>query len=164
METVYLCLGTNLGDRKANIDTALIQLKAYDIRILKTSSIYETEPVGYKGQPDFYNICLKAETQLSPHELLKAVKSIETQMGRKKTVKNGPRIIDIDILFYRNIILNDKELTIPHSGIETRRFVLEPLCEIAEELIHPVPAKTIKELLNKGDFSGKVKKIGEKNV
>ncbi len=161
MKTVYLGLGTNQGDLKENLRKTIKLLKYYNITVLKTSSIYETEPVGFKEQPHFYNLCLEAETSLDPHELLKMLKAIEIEMGRQKTAKNGPRIIDIDILIYSNIILKDKDLVIPHSEIISRRFVLEPLYEIAPELVHPELNVKIEAILKENKLSGDIRRIGE---
>ena len=161
METIYLSLGSNQGDRRENIKKAIELIKANNVNVSKISSLYETEPVGFKDQPYFYNLCLKAETKLDPHTLLTLIKGIETETGRVKTTEKGPRIIDIDILFYSNIILKDKDLVIPHSEIINRKFVLEPLCEIAPELVHPEKNAKIADILKEASFSEGVSRIGE---
>ena len=159
MIIVYLGLGSNMGDRQENLNRAL-SLISRRMRIDMISSVYDTEPIGFTEQRYFYNICLEAETLLEPFSLLKEIKVIEKEMGREIAMKNGPRIIDIDILFYNNIILNDEVLKIPHPEIVNRKFVLEPLCEIAGSYIHPENRKTINEILLNGHFKETVKCIG----
>ena len=159
---IYLSLGTNLGNRKSNLKKAIDYLQKNTIKIEKISSIYETEPVGYKNQPFFYNICIKANTKLTPERLLKVLKKIEKKIGRKKGKRWGPRIIDIDILFYNNIILSKKNLKIPHPEILRRKFVLKPLCEIDSKIIHPEFNLTVVELFKKTDFKEKVKRLNKK--
>ncbi|MEJ5226793.1 2-amino-4-hydroxy-6-hydroxymethyldihydropteridine diphosphokinase [Thermodesulfovibrio sp.] len=148
MNLIYLSLGSNLGDREKNLDTALSELKNEGIVILKKSSIYETAPWGYEKQPAFLNMAMEGLTLLEPYDLLKLIKEIENKMGRKKTIKYGPRVIDIDIIFYNNIILNSEVLTIPHPLMHKRDFVLKPLCEIASEFIHPELKISVKKLLD----------------
>ena len=164
LSTVYLALGSNLGDREANLKKALELIRAKGIEIRAVSGVYETEPVYVKGQPDFYNACVEVKTGLKPGELLEAIKSIEKAMGREKTREKGPRIIDIDILLCGNIIQKDKGLIIPHPGIRERRFVLGPLAEIAAGAVHPESKITVKEMLEKGVFSEKCVKTGVKLV
>jgi len=146
-QEIYIGLGSNLGDRLANIRKAIELMKEEGIEIMKESSIYETEPVGYKEQGWFLNSVVKARTQFSPQGLWKRLEKIEKLMGRKREIKWGPRIIDLDILFYGTKVLNGKQLQIPHPELHKRRFVLLPLEEIAPELVHPVLNKTIKEIL-----------------
>jgi 2-amino-4-hydroxy-6-hydroxymethyldihydropteridine diphosphokinase len=141
MATVYLGIGSNLGNRKKNIEDAVTSLRKNHISILKRSTIIETDPVG--GPPDqgkFLNGVLKAQTELSPNELLNLLKHIEQELGRTKTVLNGPRIIDIDILLYDDLILQTPQLTLPHPRMFARDFVMNPLKEIEphlhEELCH----------------------------
>ena len=145
-QEIYIGLGSNIGDRLANIRKAIELMNKEGIEIIKGSSLYETEPVGYKAQGWFLNSVVKAKTELSPVRLWKRLEKIERSMGRKREIKWGPRIIDLDILFYGNRILNGKELKIPHSELHKRRFVLVPLEEIAPKLVHPVFKKTISEL------------------
>ncbi|MEW6102486.1 MAG: 2-amino-4-hydroxy-6-hydroxymethyldihydropteridine diphosphokinase [bacterium] len=146
--TAFLLLGSNIGDREENIKNALSLIgKIEETSIIRTSKIYETEPWGYKNQPFFLNSATKIETDLSPQNLLLELKNIEKIMGRKKTKRYGPRIIDIDILFYGDLIINEKDLIIPHKELTNRRFALICLKEIAGEFIHPIHKKTIKELL-----------------
>lgn len=159
MAKTYLCLGSNLGDRKKNIQKALELLAERGIKLVSRSSIYETEPVGFKMQPLFYNICIETETSLEPDALLAELQEIELKSGRKKSEKWGPRIIDIDILFYNNIIINSAKLVIPHPEVQNRKFVLAPMVEIAGSYVHPGFNLTIKELLERGNFEEKVKRL-----
>jgi 2-amino-4-hydroxy-6-hydroxymethyldihydropteridine diphosphokinase len=159
---VYLSLGTNIGDRKANLREAIKQLAAKGINVIRVSGVYETEPVGKKDQPFFLNICVEASTELMPFALLDSVKGIEASMGRTPSaVKWGPRIIDIDILFYSNIMLQTDRLAIPHNEIKNRRFVLVPLAELAPDLIHPGNEKSVAEMLRECTDTEAVKLTGE---
>jgi GTP cyclohydrolase-4 len=144
--TVYLALGSNLGDRRGSLAAALQRLREV-IEIKSVSSVYETEPVGYLEQPRFLNMVCTGNTWLSPQELLKYTQAIEVVVGRKPTFRNGPRSIDIDILFYDDVQLNDTQLTIPHPRLHERAFVLVPLAEIAPEQVDPATGKTVSELL-----------------
>ncbi len=146
MALVYLGLGTNLGDREANLRRALAELKHLGI-VKSISSLYETEPVGYPNQGWFLNIACALATNLEPVALLHALKAIEGLLGRRPTMRHGPRIIDLDILLYDDRILDTAELTIPHPQMHRRRFVLQPLAEIAPEAIHPGIGQTIQALL-----------------
>ena len=145
MITVYLGLGSNLGNRRDNLDRALDFL-SQRLRIGKVSSIYDTEPVGNINQPRFLNLVCQAYTTLSPIELLALVKGIENKLGRVPSKSNAPRPIDIDILFYGDQVIETPELIVPHPRLAERAFVLIPLAEIAPELVHPVSGKTIEEL------------------
>lgn len=144
--TVYIALGSNLGNRQEHLTAAIAGLrKAVDLQA--TSSIYETEPVGYLEQPRFLNMVCGGKTQLSAQELLKYVKALEKANGRQETFRNGPRAIDIDILLYDRAKIQREDLVIPHPRMSTRAFVLIPLAEIAPDLIEPDSGKTIHELL-----------------
>jgi len=158
---VYLGLGSNLKDRKAQIDEAVTRLAELG-KVLAVSSYYETEPMEVARQPWFLNCAVALETERMPKQLLAAVLEIEQAMGRRRTQPKGPRIIDIDILLFGNSTAETAGLVIPHPRLAERRFVLEPLAEIAPETRHPVLKKTIRELrdgLGKG--GGAVRRWGE---
>jgi GTP cyclohydrolase IV len=144
--SVYLALGSNLGDRRGNLVAALQRLREV-MEISTVSSVYETEPVGYTDQPRFLNIVLRGQTTLAPRELLRAVKQIELALGRQATFRNGPRPIDIDIIFYDDLRLSLDDLIIPHPRMAERAFVLVPLAEIAPDLIDPASGKSAQQLL-----------------
>jgi 2-amino-4-hydroxy-6-hydroxymethyldihydropteridine diphosphokinase len=146
MSAVFISIGSNLGDRKANCMGALDRIKEAGIEIKKISSTYETKPWGVAEQPDFINIAAEIITTIQPIELLNIFKNIEAVMGRKEGIKWGPRIIDIDIIFYDDIIFDSPELKIPHPLLHKRDFVLRPMSEIAPNKKHPLMNKTVKEL------------------
>lgn len=149
MHKVYLLLGSNLGDRNKNIEVAISELKDCGIIISKMSSFYNTKPWGYTEQPDFLNQAIECFTNLGAVELLREIKKIEKKLGRKNNIKYGPRIIDIDIIFYDDLILKSEELTIPHPLMHERYFVLKPLSEIAPDFVHPELKISVKNLLEK---------------
>ena len=142
---VYLSLGSNLGDRKANLRSAIERLQAVG-DVVGVSSFYETEPVEVTEQPWFLNCAVALEVDQSPRNLLAALLKLEVEMGRQRVQKKGPRKIDVDILLFGDAIVNEKGLTIPHPGLPERRFVLEPLAEIDPVIRHPKLGKTIQEL------------------
>jgi 2-amino-4-hydroxy-6-hydroxymethyldihydropteridine diphosphokinase len=147
MAIVYIGIGSNLGDRHKNCIRAVELLKESGLAVTKQSSVHETAPWGVKEQPAFLNMAVEIETGLAPAELLGLLKKTEKDMGRQETVKWGPRIIDLDILLYDDITLKTGTLTIPHPLMHKREFVLVPLAELAEDLIHPVLKKKIGDLL-----------------
>lgn len=147
MVKAFIAFGSNRGNREENIDRALTLLKKR-CTIIKKSSVHETTPVGYTDQRNFLNGVLMVETALSPEELLHFLQKIEKMLGRIRRIKNGPRTIDLDILFYNDVIIDTEDLTVPHPRIHKRLFVLEPLSEIAPGFVHPVLEKTIRELRN----------------
>lgn len=158
-KVVYLSLGSNLGDRQSNLRNAIGRLLELG-NVLEVSSLYETEPVEFIDQPWFLNCAVALRTELIPREFLAGLLAIERSLGRERTQPKGPRLIDIDILLYGAATIKTPQLTVPHPAMQERRFVLEPLAEIAPELKHPVLKKTIRELLHALPKSGpKVKKV-----
>lgn len=145
MHTIYLGLGTNLGDRLRNLQKAISSLSPV-MSVTAVSPIYQSDPWGVTDQPAFLNLCLQATTTLNPQTLLHYLKNLETELGRQKTIKWGPRLIDIDILLYNDKIVDTNNLTIPHPHMAERAFVLVPLADIAPDVRHPVYHKTITEL------------------
>lgn len=146
MKIAYLALGSNLGDREANLARARELLETAEVRITRASSIYETEPRDVVDQPWFLNQVMEVETSLLPRQLLKRVQKIEREMGRKRMVDKGPRVIDLDILLYGTAVVRTPGLEIPHPRMAERRFVLEPMAELAPELRHPVAMRTMREM------------------
>ena len=149
MKKIYLGLGSNLGDRENNIKEALARIKEHIGHTVKFSSVYETEPWGFNVSENFLNEVIEVETDLNPYAVLGAILKIETLLGRIRSEKQySSRVIDIDILFYNNQIVNELHLNIPHPLLHKRMFVLVPLCEIAPELIHPVLNLSVATLLD----------------
>lgn len=151
MALVYLSLGTNLGDKELNLKNAIARLSEQVGEVLKQSSFYASESWGFKSENEFLNAVILCTTTLSPVELLKKTQEIETGLGRKNKSSAGytDRLIDIDILFYDNLIVDEVELKIPHPFIAERDFVLIPLSEVAPELVHPLLGKSISELIKR---------------
>ena len=148
MKAAYLGLGTNLGDREANLRQAADLLASDRLAVKRASSLYETAPRDVLDQPYFLNQVLEIETDLFPRQLFERAKKIEREMGRVRSQPKGPRLIDIDILLYGDAVVKTDDLDIPHVAIPERRFVLEPLAELVPELRHPVTKKTIVQMLN----------------
>jgi 2-amino-4-hydroxy-6-hydroxymethyldihydropteridine diphosphokinase len=147
-QSVYLSLGSNLGNREANLNRAVRMLRDPDrVMLERISSCFETEPVGYRDQPWFLNLALEIRTSLTPRQVLDRCKRIERSMGRVPTFQGAPRVIDLDILLYGKRIVDDLDLTIPHPRMARRRFVLEPLSEIAPDTIHPVLGMNLRSIL-----------------
>jgi len=151
--TVYLALGSNLGDRLANLKQAIVALPP-QMEVSAKSSVYETPPWGYEDQPKFLNQVIKAKTYLDPEPLLKHLKRLEIALGRKESFPNGPRLIDMDILFYDDLVLNTAALVIPHPRLHERGFVLLPLMDINPELVHPINKKNVREMAAGCDMGG----------
>ena len=148
LNTVFIGFGSNIENRKLYIEKALQAIKKFG-SIVKVSDIIETEPEGYVPQNKFLNGVLEFKTALSPEELLKVLKQVEKSLGRKETFKNGPREIDLDIIFYEDKIIKTEKLTIPHPCAHLRSFVLRPMMQIAPDFIHPKIKKSIKDLCDK---------------
>lgn len=153
MHIVYLALGTNLGNRPGNLRTAIRKLPPA-VTVLAESRIYETLPWGVVDQPPFLNMVLCGETKLEPRMLLDRLKQLEADLGRVATDRWGPRLIDVDILFYDDLVLDVPELNIPHARLHERGFVLVPLADLAPDLLHPLLGKTVEEMLTGVDTAG----------
>jgi 2-amino-4-hydroxy-6-hydroxymethyldihydropteridine diphosphokinase len=142
----YLGLGTNVGDREQNLRAALERLRAI-VDVEAVSNVYESEPVGFLEQPDFWNLVVRIRTNLEPADLFRRVKEIERALGRTESFRNAPRVIDIDILAIEQLVLHDPELDIPHPRLHERSFVLLPLAEVAPDFRHPESNATVSEML-----------------
>ena len=160
---VFLSLGSNVGDRVANIRNALEQLPAVGVEIKRVSSLYKTEPVDFRPQAWFVNCVAEAETHLMPMQLLKAVKLVERTLGRRHVVAKRPRVIDIDILLYESVLVRSAVLNIPHERMAERRFVLLPLRELAANLRHPVTKRTVYEMLQEAGDTSQVVRLNRES-
>jgi 2-amino-4-hydroxy-6-hydroxymethyldihydropteridine diphosphokinase len=159
LTTVYLSLGSNLGDRAAMLRTAIESLANFGIDVTKASSFYETEPVDVLDQPWFLNCVVEAKTNWSPQELLDSLRSIESSIGSKKEFAKGPRLLDLDVLLYGNETIDSPELQVPHPRMLQRKFVLAPLAEIAPILKHPSWNGTAAQLFAASHDASKVRKL-----
>ncbi|AVQ38136.1 2-amino-4-hydroxy-6-hydroxymethyldihydropteridine diphosphokinase [Clostridium sporogenes] len=149
MHTAYVAFGSNIGEKENYIKRALEKIEEREIKIIKVSPIYETEPYGVLDQDSFLNGVVKIETNLTPEDLIEELLNIEKQLDRVRERRWGPRTIDLDIIFYDDLIINEKDLVIPHKDMENREFVLKPLCDIDENFIHPVLKKSVRELYDR---------------
>jgi len=148
MQKAFIALGSNLGDKRKNIEIAIEKIKEKGIKILKVSSIIETEPYGYKDQDSFLNAVCLVETSLDPFSLLRVLLNIEEEMGRKRIFKWGPRNIDLDIIFYDDLVIESEELIIPHPDAHNRTFVMGPISEIEPDFVHPVLKRKVIDIYN----------------
>ncbi|MBO0526923.1 2-amino-4-hydroxy-6-hydroxymethyldihydropteridine diphosphokinase [Clostridium botulinum] len=149
MHTAYVAFGSNIGEKENYIKRALEKIEEREIKIIKVSPIYETEPYGVLDQDSFLNGVVKIETNLTPEDLIEVLLDIEKQLDRVRERRWGPRTIDLDIIFYDDLIINKNNLIIPHKDMENREFVLKPLCDIDKNFIHPVLKKSVKQLYDK---------------
>lgn len=157
--TVYLSLGSNIGDREGNLRTAIATLADARVRVTRVSSFYETEPVDLREQPWFLNCVVQGKTEVPAFDLLRALREIESRLGSKKLVPKGPRLIDMDILLYGNETIDTLALQVPHPRMLVRKFVLVPLAEIAPDLTHPAWTKTVSELVRETTDQSEVRKL-----
>lgn len=159
MHTVYLILGSNLGNRRAMLNTAIFSIGRFVGEVVSKSKVYETTPWGIAEQPNYLNQVLIVKTTLDPQQTLYEVLKIEKELGRVREIKWGSRIIDIDILFYDDLILDKEELKVPHPLLHLRKFVLVPLVEITPNFVHPLFQATVKDLLKKLADNSNVKPL-----
>ncbi len=161
MNIVFLGIGTNLGNREINLKEAFARIEEHIGPVLKSSTVYETEPWGFQSGDEFLNMVVKVETKLNPTGLLERILMIESLLGRVRGEKQySSRVIDIDILLYEGMVIDEKSLKIPHPMMHERKFVLVPLCEIEPELVHPVLNKSVASLLKTCKDKSNVKKYG----
>jgi 2-amino-4-hydroxy-6-hydroxymethyldihydropteridine diphosphokinase len=157
VDIAFLSAGSNMGDRKANLRRAFASLQEAGARTKRISSFYETEPVGFQEQPWFLNVAIEVETRFTPAELLETCQAIESAQGRIRSFQNAPRPLDLDILLFGNLVIDDPRLVIPHPRLAERRFVLEPLAQIAPDVLHPILKKSIRSLLEACEDSSTVR-------
>lgn len=162
-KTVYVSLGSNMGGREENLRTAVERLRELG-EVKAVSSIYETEPIEYTAQPWFLNAAVALETEFMPRQLMSRLLAIEQDMGRRRTVAKGPRVIDLDVLLFGHAVIETPQLTVPHPAMHERRFVLEPLAEIAPEVRHPVFKRTVRELRDALPAGQAVRRLTAGNV
>lgn len=158
----FLSLGSNLGEKAENLERALLLLEEAGVKIVRHSSLYETQPVDLASQPWFYNQVVEAKSELSPHDLLGVIKDIEKRMGREMLRPKGPRLIDIDILLAEENVLQTEDLVIPHPRLDKRNFVLVPLREISPQSVHPLLKEKIEDLCQRSQDISVVRKIEKK--
>lgn len=158
MDHIILSLGSNIGDRHAHLDEACKLLEERGVSLEKKSGIYESEPVGFTGQDEFLNQILVVQTDLTAKQLLDTCLTVEQHMGRIRTVKNGPRNIDIDLLFYKDQMMSEETLLLPHPRVSERRFILVPLVELLPDELHPVLDVSFQELLDTCEDEGRVER------
>lgn len=158
-EPVILGLGANQGDPVAQLARA-VELLSARVRIGAVSSVYRSAPVGYAHQPDFYNLVVTGRTPLDPATLLRAAQAVEEALGRRRTFRDAPRTMDVDLLAYGNRVMRTEDLTLPHPRLHLRGFVLHPLLEVAPEWVHPVLGRTARELLSTGQALERVERVG----
>jgi 2-amino-4-hydroxy-6-hydroxymethyldihydropteridine diphosphokinase len=160
MKQAYISIGSNLGDRAAHLRRATHELTSAGIEVVRVSPFYRTEPVDYRPQPWFMNCVVEVRTELMPLRLLSALHRIEQRMGRRRTVRRGPRTIDLDILFYDNAVIRSVPLEVPHPRLANRNFVLVPLSDLAPTLRHPLTRQTVAEMLQESPDHSQVLRCG----
>ena len=158
----FLSLGSNLGEKAENLERALLLLEEAGVKIVRHSSLYETQPVDLASQPWFYNQVVEAKSELNPHDLLGVIKDIEKRMGREMLRPKGPRLIDIDILLAEENVLQTEDLVIPHPRLDKRNFILIPLREISPQSVHPLLKEKIEDLCQRSQDMSVVRKIEKK--